>query len=364
MNVSAQKTVLVMAGGTGGHVFPALAVAQELRAKNYRIVWLGTQKGIEARLVPAANIAIEWLPVSGLRGKGVLTLLLAPIQLSRALVSALCVFNRVRPAVVLGMGGFASGPGGIVAWLKRTPLVVHEQNAIAGFTNRVLARFATRVLVAFPGTLSRKESVVGNPVRGDVIAIQEPTERFARREGALRILVLGGSLGARALNETVPQALREAGLELDVLHQCGRGDADSIHQAYSQAGVTARVEPFIEDMASAYGWADVAICRAGAMTVFELAAAGLGAILVPFPYAVDDHQTANARYLADVQAAVILQENEMSPARLAAIFREIGNREQLARMAQNARRQSRPAATQDVAAACVALAGAVAGGAA
>jgi len=364
MTAPGAKTVLVMAGGTGGHVFPALAVAHELRANDYRVVWLGTRQGIEARLVPAAGIDIEWLPVSGLRGKGALALLLAPFRLLRAAVAALRAFHRIRPSVVLGMGGFASGPGGVVAWLKRRPLIVHEQNAVAGFTNRALAHLARRVLVAFPGTLSTREEVVGNPVREDVIAIEEPVQRFARRDGALRILVLGGSLGARALNETVPVALRESGLAVDVLHQCGRGDAEAIRRDYATARLSATVEPFIDDMSHAYSWADIAICRAGAMTVFELAAAGLGAILVPFPYAVDDHQTANAHYLADAQAAVILQEKEMTPAGLAAVLRELGNRERLTVMAINARKQSRPRATQRVAAVCMELAGASTGGAA
>lgn len=361
MNAPANRTILVMAGGTGGHVFPALAVAQRLRASNYHIVWLGTRQGIEARLVPAAGIEIEWLPVGGLRGKGVATLLLAPVRLLRAGFAALQVFNRVRPVVVLGMGGFASGPGGVIAWLKRVPLVVHEQNAIAGVTNRILAHLARRVLVAFPGTLSPKEEVVGNPVREDVIALADPALRFADREGALRVLVLGGSLGARALNEIVPAALRESGIAVEVRHQCGRGDADSIREAYAKLELNAVVQPFFDDMADAYGWADIAICRAGAMTVYELAAAGLGAVLVPFPYAVDDHQTANAHYLADKNAAVILQEREMTTARLAGVLRGLGNRGELQGMATNARSLSRPAATGNVADVCAQLA---AGGAA
>lgn len=356
MSAVANKTILVMAGGTGGHVFPALAVAQRLRASNYHIVWLGTQQGIEARLVPAAGIEIEWLPVGGLRGKGIATLLLAPVRLLRAGFAAIRVFNRVRPAAVLGMGGFASGPGGVIAWLKRVPLVVHEQNAIAGFTNKMLARLARRVLVAFPGTLAPKEEVVGNPVREDVIALADPAQRFANREGALRVLVLGGSLGARALNEIVPAALRESGLVVEVRHQSGRGDVDGIRSAYATPGLKAAVHPFFDDMADVYGWADIAICRAGAMTVYELAAAGLGAILVPFPYAVDDHQTANAHYLADENAAVILQEKEMTVAKLASLLREIGNRERLRTMAINARKKSRPQATQDVSNVCMRLA--------
>lgn len=357
MNANA-KTVLVMAGGTGGHVFPALAVADVLRASDCRVVWLGTRAGIEARLVPAAGIEIEWLPVGGLRGKNAMTLLLAPFRLLRAGYFAWRVLRRVRPAAVLGMGGFASGPGGAMAWLMRRPLVVHEQNAVAGFTNRVLARIATRSLAAFPHTLEdiATEEVVGNPVRDSVTALQAPDERFSTRAGALRVLVLGGSLGARALNETVPAALRESGLDVVVRHQCGRGDAEAVRESYAELNVSATVESFIDDMATAYAWADIAICRAGAMTVFELAAAGLGAVFVPYPYAVDDHQTANARYLVDARAAVLLQERDMTTERLAAVLRELGGRDRLLDMARNARTKARPDATRAVARVCMELA--------
>lgn len=352
-----KPVVLIMAGGTGGHVFPALSVAEVLRANGHRVVWLGTRAGIEARLVPAAGIDIEWLPVGGLRGKGKLALLFAPFRLLRAGFAALGVFRRIRPAVVLGMGGFASGPGGVIAWLKRRPLVVHEQNAIAGFTNRQLARIARRVLVAFPGALSdvAREDVVGNPVRNSVTQLDPPEQRFAQRDGALRVLVLGGSLGARALNETVPSAIRESGVAVSVRHQCGRGDANAVRALY--AGTKVAVEPFIDDMAAAYAWADIAICRAGAMTVFELAAAGLGALLVPFPFAVDDHQTANARYLVDADAAVLLQEKDMSITTLSRILRSLADRDRLREMACNARSRALPDATERVAEACMALAG-------
>lgn len=351
-----KPVVLIMAGGTGGHVFPALAVADVLRANDCRVVWLGTRAGIEARLVPAAGIDIEWLPVGGLRGKGKITLLLAPFTLARAAIAAFAVFRRVRPAAVLGMGGFASGPGGIVAWLKRCPLVVHEQNAVAGFTNRMLARIARRVLVAFPRTLDvAREEVVGNPVRDSVAQLDAPERRFAEREGPLRVLVLGGSLGARALNETVPQAIRGSGLDVEVRHQCGRGDANAVRQLYEDTNVV--VEPFIDDMAAAYAWADIAICRAGAMTVFELAAAGLGAVLVPFPHAVDDHQTANAHYLADAGAAIVLQEKDMSAGMLAGLLRDLGDRTRLREMACKARTRALPEATRNVAGVCMTLAG-------
>lgn len=350
------NSVLIMAGGTGGHVFPALAVAERLRAEGWQVIWLGTRRGIEARVVPAAGFDIEWLPVAGLRGKGVTTLLLAPFRLVRAGFAALRVLRRVRPAVVLGMGGFASGPGGAVAWATRRPLVIHEQNAIAGFTNRVLARVARRVLVAFPGTLAREE-VVGNPVRDAFAALPPPRERFSSRSGPLRILVVGGSLGARALNETVPRALGALTAEFEVRHQCGRGDADAVRAAYREHGVSANVDAFIEDMASAYAWADLAICRAGAMTIFELAAAGLGSVLVPFPHAVDDHQTANARYLADADAAVILQERDMTAERLAEVVSALLDRSRLSAMAERAATKARPNATEQVASACMALAG-------
>lgn len=353
------NTVLIMAGGTGGHVFPALAVADMLREKGFRTVWLGTRQGIEARVVPAAGIEIEWLPVSGVRGKGGLTLLLAPFRLMHAGFVALKIFRRVQPCVVLGMGGFASGPGGVIARLLRRPLVIHEQNAIAGFTNRLLARIAQRVLVAFPNTLSdvAHEEVVGNPVRSNVVRLDAPKTRFAERAGPLRILVLGGSLGAHALNEIVPAAIVESRVPVEVVHQSGRGDPVAIRTVYDNNNVNATVHAFIEDMAAAYEWADFAVCRAGAMTVYELAAAGLGSVLVPFPHAVDDHQTFNARYLADAGAAIILQERDMTTAGLAAAIREIASRERLLTMAENARRKARPHATQQVAEACLALAG-------
>ena len=352
----ARKRVLVMAGGTGGHVFPALAVAEQLRGANVDVAWLGTKAGIEARLVPAAGFEIAWLPVSGLRGKGAVALLLAPFRLIRAGYAAWRVLRRLQPDVVIGMGGFASGPGGAMAWLLRKPLLVHEQNAIAGFTNRVLAKLARRVLVAFPNTLANEE-VVGNPVRDSVAMLPPPAHRFAARQGALRILVLGGSLGARALNEIVPQAIAASGLDVDVLHQCGRGDAEQVQKSYDRKTVKAKVQPFIDNMAEAYANADIAICRAGAMTVFELAAAGLGAVFVPFPYAVDDHQTANARYLANEDAAIVIQERELTVERLAAVLRDVGLRDELLAMAERARAKARPQATSSVARACLELAG-------
>lgn len=354
-----QSTIMIMAGGTGGHVVPALAVASELRQRGYQPVWLGTRKGIEARLVPQAGIEIEWIPVAGLRGKGPLALLLAPFRLLRALWSANRAFRRHRPAAALGMGGFASGPGGLVAWLRRIPLVLHEQNSIAGLTNRLLARLTPRVLAAFPQAFGApvEASVVGNPIPAAVASLPAPASRFADRGDALRVLVLGGSQGARSLNRSVPAALAEIDAELEIRHQCGREQVDSVAAAYRERGLVAQVDAFIDDMADAYGWADIAICRAGAMTVFELAAAGLGAIFVPYPHAVDDHQAGNAAYLEQAGAALIIRDGELSPERLAAEFTGLASRERLLQMAERARKQALPQATLAVTEACVAAAG-------
>lgn len=332
---------LLMAGGTGGHVFPALAVAQRLQAAGWQVHWLGSQGGMEIELVQKNGIAVSALPVSGLRGAGVRRLLVAPLRLLRALGGALAVLRRERPDVVLGFGGFASGPGGVAARLSRVPLVVHEQNAIPGLTNRLLARIATRVLVAFPAAqrVLAGAELVGNPVRDAIRAIEAPAERLVGRAGALRILVLGGSLGARALNENVPAALalvaRDTGV--DVRHQTGRSDHAQVEAAYRQQELAANVVPFIEDMAEAWAWADLAICRAGALTVSELAAAGVPAILVPYPHAVDDHQTHNAALLVDAGAARLLPQQQLTPASLAAAIGALGDRAALRAMAGSAR---------------------------
>lgn len=347
------KTILIMAGGTGGHVFPALAVAEELRGHGWNVVWLGTRRGIEARLVPAANIPIEWLDISGLRGKGKATMVLAPFKLLRACWQAQRIIRKVQPDVVLGMGGFASGPGGLMTRVLKKPLVIHEQNSVAGMTNRWLARVASKVLEAFPETLPRAE-VVGNPVRDSVRMIPAPATRLADREGPVRILVLGGSQGARALNEILPSALAEVEVPVEVRHQCGRSDPDTVASAYSTAGIAAEVLPFIDDVAASYAWADIAVCRSGAMTVFEVAAAGLAAIFVPFPHAVDDHQTGNAEYLVDAGAADIIQEHDMTPSRLAeTLRRRITSREVLRKMAEAARSKAMPDSGERVAARCI-----------
>ncbi len=355
-----QGPVLIMAGGTGGHVFPALAVARELRSRSERIVWLGTRSGIESRIVPADGIALETIRVAGLRRKGALTWLLAPWRIAVALIDAIRVVRRQRPKVVLGMGGFASGPGGVAAWLLGRPLVIHEQNAVAGLTNRVLARFAREVLEAFPGSFfpkgkGRMTRVTGNPVRAEINTLPPPAERLAGRSGALRLLVLGGSLGARVLNDVVPRAvaLLDAAERPEILHQAGEKTVSVARGQYAASGVVARIEPFIEDMAAAYAWADVAVCRAGALTVAELAAAGLPAILVPFPGAVDDHQTCNASVFVGAGAGVLLPESSLTAERLAAelaVF--IADRQVVVARAVAARSLACPSATADIATLC------------
>jgi UDP-N-acetylglucosamine--N-acetylmuramyl-(pentapeptide) pyrophosphoryl-undecaprenol N-acetylglucosamine transferase len=345
--------VMIMAGGTGGHVFPALAVAAELRERGAEVFWLGTRQGLEARLVPAAGISMEWVSVSGLRGKGVAAWLLAPWRLLWAALQVLAVMLRQRPVVVLGMGGFVTGPGGVVTWLLRKPLVIHEQNAIAGLTNRLLAPLAQRVLEAFPGTFHGKHVThTGNPVRRAIAALPAPEDRFAGRSGALRLLVLGGSLGARALNEVVPAAIAQLSSRPEIWHQAGSRNLEETLAHYRSAAVTARVEPFIDDMAAAYGWADLVVCRAGALTVAELAAAGVGAILVPYPHAVDDHQTRNAAYLADADAALVIQQPEFTRDKVCELLTSFMDRPRLLAMAQAARRLARPQAAATVAALC------------
>jgi UDP-N-acetylglucosamine--N-acetylmuramyl-(pentapeptide) pyrophosphoryl-undecaprenol N-acetylglucosamine transferase len=351
---------LIMAGGTGGHVFPALALARELRERCWQVVWLGTRRGLEARLVPAEHIAVEWLSVSGLRGNGVWVWLTAPLKLSRALLQALAVIRRRRPALVVGLGGFVAGPGGIAAWLLRRPLLIHEQNAIAGFTNRGLAHLARRVLTAFPGSFAPQvhAQVVGNPVRREITELPPPSQRFALRNGPTRVLVVGGSQGATLLNAIVPFALARAAAtqQFEVQHQAGERWIATAKRNYAEAGMTARLQPFIEDMAAAYGWADLVICRAGALTISELAAAGVGAILVPFAAATDDHQTHNAAVLVDDGAAVTIAERELSAERLAAeLLRLCNGRGRLLAMAERARALAKPRAAQELADACVEL---------
>jgi len=356
------RPVLIMAGGTGGHVFPALAVADELRSRGIPVVWLGTQSGIEARLVPQAGFPIEWLSISGWRGKGIVSTLLAPMKLVIACAQALKVLIKRKPCAVLGMGGFASGPGGLMAWLMRKPLLIHEQNAVPGLTNRLLAIIAGQVLEAFPNTFGKKALYVGNPVRREITELAPPEHRFKSHTGALRLLVVGGSLGAVRLNEIVPEAVAiiTQGARPEIWHQTGLKNITGAKQLYEKCNVDARVEAFIDDMAAAYAWADIIVCRAGAMTVFELAAAGVGSILVPYPYAVDDHQTANASYLEKVDAAIVRQQEELDSQWLSDTLVELTqHRDRLLNMAKAARRQAKPAAANDVAQQCM-LAGGLA----
>jgi UDP-N-acetylglucosamine--N-acetylmuramyl-(pentapeptide) pyrophosphoryl-undecaprenol N-acetylglucosamine transferase len=356
-----EAPVLIMAGGTGGHVFPALAVARVLRARGVPVVWLGTAAGLEARVVPAQGIELETLAIGGLRGKGLSTLLRAPWRLLAAVRAARRVLKRLEPRVVLGAGGYASGPGGIAAWLNGIPLVIHEQNAVAGLTNRWLARIATEVLEAFPGSFGRGRAAVtiGNPVRADIAAIAPPAERFAARSGGrIRLLVFGGSQGAQRLNQVVPEALArlDPARRPEVRHQTGERGLEAARSAYARAAVEADVMPFIEDMAAAYAWADLALCRAGAMTVTELEAAGLGAVLVPFALATDDHQTRNAEALTAAGAGRILAERDLTAAHLSRCLAElIADRARLLQMAEAARAVRITDAADRLADRCLAL---------
>jgi UDP-N-acetylglucosamine--N-acetylmuramyl-(pentapeptide) pyrophosphoryl-undecaprenol N-acetylglucosamine transferase len=347
---------MIAAGGTGGHVFPGLAVADALRASGWRVVWLGSESGMEAGLVARRGYEMAAVKFSGVRGKGALALLFLPVRLIVAFWQSARAILARRPDVVLGMGGYMSFPGGMMAALLGRPLVIHESNSVAGLANRVLAGVADRVLCAFPGALKRAV-LVGNPVRPEIGALPAPQARYPGRSGPLRLLVVGGSLGAKALNEVVPRALAllPAGARPRVTHQSGAQHLESLKAAYAAAGVQADTPAFIEDMAAAYADADLAVCRAGATTVAELAAAGVPAVLVPFPHAVDDHQTTNARFLADAAAAVLVPQGELTPERLAELIAGF-DRKRLLEMASRARSLGRPEATRSVAQACMELA--------
>jgi UDP-N-acetylglucosamine--N-acetylmuramyl-(pentapeptide) pyrophosphoryl-undecaprenol N-acetylglucosamine transferase len=352
------RPVLIMAGGTGGHVYPALALARLLRRRSQPVVWLGTRKGLEARVIPAEQIQIEWLSVGGLRGKGWTTLLAAPFRLAIALWQALQVMRRHRPLAVVGLGGFVTGPGGVAAWLTRRPLIIHEQNAVAGFTNRCLSHLADEVLEAFPDSFnaSVRAHTIGNPVREDIAAAPTPQVRFAGRHGPINVLVFGGSQGAVRLNTVVPLALAQlgGGRPLNVRHQAGARWLTAAVQNYAKSGVRAQVTAFIEDMAEAYAWADLVICRSGALTVCELAAVGVASILVPFPAAVDDHQTVNAAYLVDHGAGLLIPDRDLTPQRLCETLQQLcADRVQLLEMAIRARDLAQPRAAQDLAQACM-----------
>jgi len=356
--------VLIMAGGTGGHIFPGLAVADELRSRGVPVAWLGAEGGMETRVVPAHSLDLHTIAVGGLRGKGMATRLMAPLMLVRALLASLKLLRTLRPRCVLSMGGYVAGPAGVAARLAGIPLVVHEQNAVAGFTNRKLAGFAKRVLTGFPNVLPKGEWV-GNPVRARIAALPSPAERFAGRDGRPRILVLGGSLGARTLNVVLPKALAHLRndanlrhLEPEVVHQTGERGLEEANAAYTEAGVAATIVPFIEDMAGAYAWADVVVCRAGALTVAELCAAGLEAILVPFPHAVDDHQTVNARAMVDVGGARIVTDAMMNqattPEALATVlFDMLLDRQRMLSAANASRTLAKPDAAATIARHCM-----------
>ncbi len=321
------QKVIIMAGGTGGHVFPGLAVAKQLREQGVDVHWLGTRKGLESRLVPEAGLPLHFISISGLRGKGVKDVLLAPFRLLLAIAQSLRIIHRLQPDVVLGMGGFVSGPGGIASWLLRRPLIVHEQNAKPGLTNKWLARIAARVLEGFPDTFSSQRNIVttGNPVRREIAALASPDSRFQGRDQPLRLLVVGGSLGAHAINDLLPNVLAKLPItdRPDVYHQTGEKHFEQTVNAYAAAGVTAKVVPFIAEMGDAYAWADIILCRAGALTVSELCAVGLGAILVPYPYAVDDHQTANANYLVKHNAAILIQQVALTEEKLIDMIKQL-----------------------------------------
>lgn len=354
--MSNNKTILIMAGGTGGHIFPGLAVADYMKAQGWRVVWLGAPHSMESELVPKHGYPIGLVDFYGLRGKGLWRKLTLPFSLLFALWQSLLVFLQYRPAVVLGMGGYITVPGGLMAVLLRRPLVIHEQNAVAGMSNKLLARYSRRVMTGFPDVLPNAEWC-GNPVRAAISALPDPAERYARREGGLNVLVIGGSLGAKVINERMPKALALIAPEArpHMLHQSGKLHYESTRAAYQEANVEAMVAPFVDDMAFYYDQADLVVCRAGALTVSELAAAGLASILIPFPHAVDDHQTVNARFLSERGAAVLLPQKEMTPEKLAELLRGM-TRERALEMAKAARAVAQPGSAKRVAEVCMEVA--------
>ncbi|MGQ8975383.1 undecaprenyldiphospho-muramoylpentapeptide beta-N-acetylglucosaminyltransferase [Acinetobacter schindleri] len=349
------KHVMMMAAGTGGHVFPALAVAKDLEQQGIEVSWLATPAGMENRLLKNHNIPIYQIDIQGVRGNGVVRKLAAPFKILKATLSAMKYMKQLKVDAVAGFGGYVAGPGGLAARMLGIPVIIHEQNAVAGFTNTQLSRIAKKVCQAFPNTFPAQDKIVttGNPVRKEITEIFNPSWRYQEREKAgqpLRILIVGGSLGAQALNERVPEALKQLNVPLNVYHQCGQNHADATRARYANAPATLNVEvqPFIEDMAQAYSDADLIICRAGALTVTEIATAGVAAIFVPLPSAVDDHQTANARFLANLGAAKICPQATMTPDSLKALLEPMLNRQLLMEMAVKARQQAQPDATQHV----------------
>jgi len=365
---TANRTLMVMAGGTGGHVYPALAVAHEMQMRGWEVCWLGTRSGLEARVVPEAGFEMIWLSMSGLRGTGLVRAFLTPLMLLRAFYQSLKAVLARRPDVVLGMGGYTAFPGGMMASLLGRPLIVHEQNSVAGLTNRILACLADRVLTAFPTAFKGEKDKpfpcrkvdthwVGNPVRAEIACLAGEAHRYSGREGPLRLLVVGGSLGASALNTLLPQALALIPSEQrpQVVHQSGRQHQQALKTNYEAAGVDADIRAYIEDMATLYEWCDLAVCRAGAMTVAELACAGVPAVLVPFPFAVDDHQTPNARFLSEAGGGWLMQQKELSPEKLAGLLKSL-DRKTLAAMSQRAQALAKPEATGAVGDVCEELA--------
>jgi len=348
------RTLLIMAGGTGGHIFPGLAVAEQMRAAGWEVVWMGSRGGMEERLVPPHGYRTAWIRARAARGKGLLQKLLLPANLLFSFWESGRHLLRLKPDVVLGLGGYVAFPGGMMASLLARPLALHEQNAIAGLANRVLAGVSDKVMVAFPDALKKAEWT-GNPVRAQIAAMPPPEQRYASREGPIRLLVVGGSLGAQALNEAVPKALALLSPRPAVLHQAGEKHLEALTGHYRASGVQGELVAFIDDMARAYAAADLVICRAGAVTIAELSAGGMASILVPFPHAVDDHQTANARFLADRGAAILLPQRELTAERLAALIRSL-DRPKLLEMAKQARALGKPDAARLVAARCMELA--------
>ena len=348
------RTLLIMAGGTGGHIFPGLAVAHEARVAGWQVVWMGARGGMEERLVPRHGYAAAWIRARAARGKGLLRKLLLPANLLYSFWESARHIRRIRPDVVLGLGGYVAFPGGMMASLLGKPLALHEQNAIAGLANRVLAGVSDKVMVGFPQAL-RGAEWTGNPVRSEIATIASPDERFRGRQGPMRLLIVGGSLGAQALNDAVPRALALLAERPLVVHQSGERHLEALRAAYAAAGVHGELVAFIDDMARRYVEADLVICRAGAVTIAELSAGGMASILVPFPHAVDDHQTANARFLAERGAAILVPQRELSAERLAELIGAL-DRPALLKMAQNARALGKPDAARVVAQRCMGLA--------
>jgi UDP-N-acetylglucosamine--N-acetylmuramyl-(pentapeptide) pyrophosphoryl-undecaprenol N-acetylglucosamine transferase len=350
------RTIMIMAGGTGGHVIPGLAVAAEMQRRAWKVVWLGHPQGMEAGLTSKNNIPMQPVIFSGFRGKGLVAQALMPLNILRAFWQSIQALREVKPHVVLGMGGYIALPGGMMASLLGKPLIVHEQNSVAGLTNKILAGLADRCLNAFPNSLKNAEWV-GNPIRANLLDVSAPLERYSNRQGPLQLSVVGGSLGAAALNNLVPKALALIPKEIRplVTHQSGKGNLANLQKAYSDAGVDAQCVEFIDDMQSVYSQSDLLVCRAGAMTVCEIAAVGVASLLVPFPSAVDDHQTTNARFLVDAKAGLLMHQRDLTPDRLAEVISKL-SRESLLTMAVNARQLAKPEATRAVADVCEAVA--------